>query len=91
MICVLAKNAIICIYANRRAVNSCFVIELRFGDCSEFLCVRSDLSEAIEWCEAFDISKEDTEWESIAILNVFLNPDQDSVNTASRIIWKKEY
>jgi len=72
-------------------VNSCFVIELRFREVNEFLCVRSNLSEAIAFCEAFAVSQEDIAWESIAVLKVRVDPDQDSVHTAARLIWKKKY
>jgi len=69
-------------------MSSCFVVELRFGEDAEFLCVRSDFNEAIAWCETFDMSDE-SNWYSIVILEAQVDPDQTSVHTAARIVWEK--
>jgi hypothetical protein len=70
-----------------------FLIELRAdagengeAEIIEFLCLRSKLEEAITFCQHFDISGEDTLWQKFAILQCTVDPTQDQVHTANRLV-----
>lgn len=67
-----------------------FVIELRTdageNESIEFLCLRSNLEEAIRFCQHYDLSGEDTPWTKFAILQCQINPTQETVHTANRLV-----